>query len=336
MTKLASTSFEFNMVTTEDNSSDISEEIDELAGDLEFDSNHNETPNNDKRVSFSSDKINNDEKKQQQQQEEEDDDDDDEIFEIEKIVDHRTYRGSIQYMIKWKGYPDKHNSWVSKEHVYAEQKESEYWNNKEIEAKEKIKSLVDKHNINASKSMKRPKSNRIKKIKDKQIKKKSFVELKTTKTKGKLVNNNNGSNKDKGGYKNGVNRNNDINNNGKISSASYYTTPLQSTENSEFGEANNNSDNEGRYENEEMLKYDYDDDEYENFTPAAISGSWEPFVKDVATIQQDPCTGTLIVFLNWKNGHRTSHTNKVTNVKCPQKMLEFYQQHVQFVATNHQ
>ncbi|CAG8562262.1 6818_t:CDS:2 [Rhizophagus irregularis] len=106
MTKLASTSFEFNMVTTEDNSSDISEEIDELAGDLEFDSNHNETPNNDKR-------------------------------------------GSIQYMIKWKGYPDKHNSWVSKEHVYAEQKESEYWNNKEIEAKEKIKSLVDKHNINA-------------------------------------------------------------------------------------------------------------------------------------------------------------------------------------------
>jgi hypothetical protein len=183
---------------------------------------------------------------------------------------------------------------------YAEQKESEYWNNKEIEAKEKIKSLVDKHNINTSKSMKRQKSSRIKKIKEKHIKKKSFVELKTTtKTKGKLVSNNNGSNKDKSSYKNGVNRNNDINNNGKISMASYYTTPLQSSENSEFGEANNVSDNEGRYENEEMLKYDYDDDEYENFTPAAIAGSWEPFVKDVATIQQDPCTGTLIVFLNW-------------------------------------
>jgi len=168
MTKLASTSFEFNMVSTEDNSSDISEEIDELAGDLEFDSNNNnETPNNDKRVTFSSDKNSNDEKKRQQRQEEEEEEEeeeeDDEIYEIEKIVDHRTYRGSIQYMIKWKGYPDKHNSWVSKEHVYAEQKESEYWNNKEIEAKEKIKSLVDKHNINTSKSLKRQKSSRIKK-----------------------------------------------------------------------------------------------------------------------------------------------------------------------------
>ena len=108
----------------------------------------------------------------------------------------------------------------------------------------------------------------------------------------------NGNNKDKSGYKNGgVNRNSGNNNNGNL--ANYYTTPLQSSENSELGEANNNNDNEGHYENEEMLKYDDEDDEYDNFTPAAISGSWEPFVKDVATIQQDPCTGTLIVFLNW-------------------------------------
>ncbi|RIA97458.1 hypothetical protein C1645_752244 [Glomus cerebriforme] len=319
---------------TEDNASDLSEEIDELAGDLEFDSiNNNGTPNNNKRVSFNNDKGGNDEKEQEEEEE------DDEIYEIEKIVDHRTYRGSIQYMIKWKGYPDKHNSWVSKEHVYAEQKESEYWNNKEIEAKEKIKSLVDKHNINTSKSLKRQKSSKIKKNKDKHIRKKSFVELKTTKTKDMSSNNSNGKD-NKSGYKNGVggigvNRNSDINNNSKVSLAKYYA-PLQSSENSEFGEANNNSDKEGQYENEDMLNYDYDDDEYENFTPAAIAGSWEPFVKDVATIQQDPCTGTLIVFLNWKNGHRTSHTNKVTNVKCPQKMLEFYQQHVQFVATNNQ
>ena len=74
------------MVSTEDNSSDISEEIDELAGDLESDSNNNETPNNDKRVSLSSDKNSNDEKKQEEE------DDDDEIYEIEKIVNHRTYR----------------------------------------------------------------------------------------------------------------------------------------------------------------------------------------------------------------------------------------------------
>ncbi|CAG8653076.1 9398_t:CDS:2 [Funneliformis caledonium] len=248
MAALASTSFEFNMVVTEvteDNTSDISEEIDELAGDLEpttgVDTMKNDIPNNDKLIPYNDDNSTNNETEKKGRE--------DDIYEIEKIVDHRTYRGSIQYMIKWKGYSDKHNSWVSKEH------ESEYWNNKEIEAKEKIKSLADRHNIN-TKKLKRQKSNRIKKSQDKHTRqKKSFVELKSSKSNDNLLNNN--------------------------------------------------------------------------------AGSWEPFVTDVATIQQDPYTGTLIVFLNWKNGHRTSHTNKVTNVKCPQKMLEFYQRHVQFVHQQH-
>ena len=109
--------------------------------------------------------------------------------------------------------------------------------------------------------------------------------------------NSSGNSKEKGGYKNDigeieVDRKSGMNNNGNKSFANYYTNPSQS---SEIGEAKNN----GHYENEEMSKYDEDEDEYDNFTPAAIAGSWEPFVKDVATIQQDPCTGTLIVFLNW-------------------------------------
>src|ERR1043166_3553109 len=89
MTALASKSFENNTEVTEDNASDISEEIDELAGDLdpimEADATNKERPNN---VSFDSNKSGNKEKKQQ----EEEDDDNDNIYEIEKIVDHRTYR----------------------------------------------------------------------------------------------------------------------------------------------------------------------------------------------------------------------------------------------------
>ncbi|CAI2175019.1 10162_t:CDS:2 [Funneliformis geosporum] len=315
MAALASSSFEFNMLVTEvteDSSSDVSEEIDELAGDLEpiteVDNMKNDIPNNDKLVPCNDDNNTSNVKEQEKGG-------DDDIYEIEKIVDHRTYRGSIQYMIKWKGYSEKHNSWVSKEH------ESEYWNNKEIEAKEKIKSLADRHNVNTKRS-KRQRSNRIKKNQETHVRqKKSFVELKSSKTNENLLNNNDNHN-DKHDNMNGI-----------ISSV----TPLRSSEVTEVekDEANDNYD-EGLYEKEEIFKEaEEDDDDYDNFTPAAIAGSWEPFVKDVATIQQDPYTGTLIVFLNWKNGHRTSHTNKVTNVKCPQKMLEFYQQHVQFVHQQH-
>ncbi|CAG8439674.1 11462_t:CDS:2 [Funneliformis mosseae] len=270
MAALASTSFEFNMVVTEvteDNTSDISEEIDELAGDLEpttgVDTMKNDIPNNDKLIPYNDDNSTNNETEKKGRE--------DDIYEIEKIVDHRTF---------------------------AEKKESEYWNNKEIEAKEKIKSLADRHNIN-TKKLKRQKSNRIKKSQDKHTRQK------------------------KSGHMNDL-----------ISS----TTPLRSSEVTEVekDEASDNFD-DGLFEKEDIFKEEeeYDDDDYDNFTPAAIAGSWEPFVTDVATIQQDPYTGTLIVFLNWKNGHRTSHTNKVTNVKCPQKMLEFYQRHVQFVHQQH-
>ncbi len=97
MTALAPTSFEINMVVTEvteDNTSDISEEIDELAGDLEptmeVDTIKNAIPNNDKKlVPFNNDDNSSNNEKEQ---EKEDDEESDSIYEIEKIVDHRTYR----------------------------------------------------------------------------------------------------------------------------------------------------------------------------------------------------------------------------------------------------
>jgi hypothetical protein len=32
-------------------------------------------------------------------------------WEIEQILDKRIYQGKTQYLIKWKGYLDMHNSW---------------------------------------------------------------------------------------------------------------------------------------------------------------------------------------------------------------------------------
>ena len=40
-------------------------------------------------------------------------------FEVEKIVDHRSRRGKLQYKIKWKGYSNSSNSWENESNIDA-------------------------------------------------------------------------------------------------------------------------------------------------------------------------------------------------------------------------
>jgi len=40
-------------------------------------------------------------------------------WEVEEILNSRWYRCKLQYLIKWKGYSDTHNSWEPKENVNA-------------------------------------------------------------------------------------------------------------------------------------------------------------------------------------------------------------------------
>jgi len=40
-------------------------------------------------------------------------------WEVEEILNSRWYRHKLQYLIKWKGYSDAHNSWEPKENVTA-------------------------------------------------------------------------------------------------------------------------------------------------------------------------------------------------------------------------
>src|SRR6266850_7942308 len=40
-------------------------------------------------------------------------------WEVEEILNSRRYRHQLQYLIKWKGYSDAHNSWEPKENVTA-------------------------------------------------------------------------------------------------------------------------------------------------------------------------------------------------------------------------
>jgi hypothetical protein len=40
-------------------------------------------------------------------------------FEVEAILDRRTYRGKVQYLVHWKGYPVTDASWVSEADIDA-------------------------------------------------------------------------------------------------------------------------------------------------------------------------------------------------------------------------
>ena len=52
--------------------------------------------------------------------------DGDEEFEVEEIIDERTFRRKKQYLVKWLGYPVSDNSWVNAQDVNAPQLLEEY------------------------------------------------------------------------------------------------------------------------------------------------------------------------------------------------------------------
>ena len=42
----------------------------------------------------------------------------DSIYQIEKVVNKRTRRGQIEYLVKWQGYPEEANSWVPQSDLF--------------------------------------------------------------------------------------------------------------------------------------------------------------------------------------------------------------------------
>ncbi|KAI1649025.1 heterochromatin protein one [Daldinia loculata] len=62
-------------------------------------------------------------------------------------------------------------------------------------------------------------------------------------------------------------------------------------------------------------------------------GSWEDEVESIDACH-DEVRGKLVVYLTWKNGNKTQHDTKVVYKRCPQKMLQFYEQHVKIVMAS--
>ncbi|KAK0629076.1 hypothetical protein B0T17DRAFT_633431 [Bombardia bombarda] len=60
------------------------------------------------------------------------------------------------------------------------------------------------------------------------------------------------------------------------------------------------------------------------------AGSWEDHIAQLDACEDEE-TGKLMVYLTWKNGHKTQHETNVIYSRCPQKMLQFYERHVRII-----
>ncbi|KXX83436.1 Chromo domain-containing protein 2 [Madurella mycetomatis] len=59
-------------------------------------------------------------------------------------------------------------------------------------------------------------------------------------------------------------------------------------------------------------------------------GSWEDHIAQLDACEDEE-SGKLMVYLTWKNGHKTQHETQVIYQRCPQKMLQFYERHVRII-----
>ncbi|EDO48908.1 predicted protein [Nematostella vectensis] len=65
-----------------------------------------------------------------------------EEYEVEKVMDKRVINGGIEYLLKWKGYPDSENTWESEEGLQCPELIEEY--EKKKKASSKPSNILDK------------------------------------------------------------------------------------------------------------------------------------------------------------------------------------------------
>jgi chromobox protein 1 len=55
---------------------------------------------------------------------------------------------------------------------------------------------------------------------------------------------------------------------------------------------------------------------------------WEKELKAIDTIEREGKSGTLFVYLHWKNGRKSKVNIDQCYEKCPKAMLRFYEDHL--------
>ncbi|CAG8489952.1 15083_t:CDS:2 [Cetraspora pellucida] len=213
---------------------------------------------------------------------------------VEKVVGHRLANGRLQYYLKWKDYPDEENTWEDESDIFATNLIDEYWDKKGG----------------------RPMTN-----------------TSSSSCSSAVV-----SNRRRRRY-----RYNAKDNDGD-------TLMIGSTS---YDDNDENQTKSSRHKNSSISQREYDDGYLANYKPVpamprhnngygrpSVSNSeieeerWEDIVQRVETVERDKDSKELLVYIKWVNGSRSCHKASVANKKCPQAVIEFYENHLKFHEEN--
>ncbi|KAF9192565.1 hypothetical protein BGZ51_005362 [Haplosporangium sp. Z 767] len=221
------------------------------------------------------------------------DTDDDEIYEVERVVGHR-YEPveGLQYLMKWKGFKDKDNTYTNEASAFCKDLISEYWT-RYLEAGGKKTDLVG---AVPSKPKSKPRG-----------KQRSTSQDQTLSSSSVLSKNRTDDVEDKDVKPAKRPRISDENDTNQPQTQAH--TQLQTTDNGET----------------EIWTPPSEWESWESRVESVIA------VEQIVQEDDGPAR-ELIIHLKWKNGKKSLHPLKEIHRRCPRRLLEFYEAHLHFTA----
>ncbi|KAA1082864.1 hypothetical protein PGT21_017007 [Puccinia graminis f. sp. tritici] len=243
-----------------------------------------------------------------------DDDDEEEEYEVETIKKHRKIGSKIEYLVGWKGYPSSDDSWEPVEHL--------------VGAVEILKRYQATHNLQPI-----SKGGRV-----------SDVSAKSASKRSAKADDQSDDSDDDEEEDQQKNRKRKRLSQGKIKST---IAPLR--KNGTGGPTKADRDS---VKNRKPVRSETEESESESVSDEHWHerhkklSSWEDLIRSVRTIEkpsvedsegsekeQGKTDDTINVCLLWKTGRVSWISNKIARDKLPQKMLDFYEAHLQFTTT---
>jgi flagellar biosynthesis GTPase FlhF len=214
---------------------------------------------------------------------------------VEKVLDVKVEKGKRYYLIKWEGYSSEDNTWESEDNCDCKDLIEEFYKNRNEKQKKtkKEKPITKEELVKVEEEEKNNKKRKSPESTDQKQKMRKSVKS----VKEELIDS----------KRKQTNEKQDLSNNKSEEKIEFYKYYVP----------------EGKLPSSKMSK-----------------DSWENLIDCIESIEEsDEAVNKkdkndiirLKVYVRWKDGVRSVHTNQVTNNKCPKKMIEFYENHIRFL-----